>query len=131
MPTAQGAPQHAASAAAKPPRPIAPLRLISFAVPFAYPRSQHGLAPAEIDWARAAGNYVELHGHFGSILDRRTLAALADELAPHGFVRIHRSRIVRTAAIRSLESKPSGDFDVTVGNGEVVGGSRRFRSNLP
>lgn len=89
------------------------------------------LAPGEIDWAQAAGNYVELRGAFGSVLDRRTLAALADELAPHGFARIHRSRIVRASAICTLDSKPSGDFDVTLANGDTVGGSRRYRSNLP
>jgi DNA-binding LytR/AlgR family response regulator len=88
------------------------------------------LAPGEIDWAQAAGNYVELHGRFGALLHRRTLAALEEELRPHGFVRVHRSRIVRLAAVVSVETKPSGDFDARLSSGEALGGSRRFRSNL-
>jgi hypothetical protein len=88
------------------------------------------LAPADIDWAQAAGNYVELHGRFGTLLDRRTLAALEAELAPHGFARIHRSRIVRAATIRSIETKPSGDFELALDGGERLVGSRRYRERL-
>lgn len=88
------------------------------------------LAPADIQWAQAAGNYVELHGRFGSLLDRRTLAALEAELAPHGFARIHRSRIVRAAAVRSIETKPSGDFELALDGGERLVGSRRYRERL-
>ena len=86
--------------------------------------------PADVAWAQAAGNYVELFGHFGTILHRRTLAALADELKSRGFARIHRSRIVRKAAIAGIQSRPSGDFDVTLDDGTVIGGSRRFRGEL-
>ena len=88
------------------------------------------LAPADIEWAQAAGNYVELHGRFGTLLHRRTLAALEEELKPHGFTRVHRSRIVRAAAIAAVETKPSGDFEVTMASGAVVGASRRYRGNL-
>jgi DNA-binding LytR/AlgR family response regulator len=88
------------------------------------------LAPGDVEWAQAAGNYVELHGTFGTLLHRQTLAALAGELEPHGFARIHRSRIVRSAAIAAVETRPSGDFDVTLASGAAVGGSRRYRSNL-
>lgn len=88
------------------------------------------LAPDEVEWAQAAGNYVELFGPFGTILHRRTLAALADELRPHGFARIHRSRIVRKSAIAATEIRPSGDFDVTLASGATIGGSRRYRDDL-
>lgn len=88
------------------------------------------LEPAEIDWAQAAGNYVELHGAFGSLLHRRTLAALEEELAPHGFVRIHRSRLVRRDAVRAVETGPSGDFELAMADGARIGGSRRFRDRL-
>lgn len=88
------------------------------------------LAPDEVEWAQAAGNYVELFGPFGTILHRRTLAALADELRPHGFARIHRSRIVRKTAIAATETRPSGDFDVTLASGATIGGSRRYRDEL-
>ncbi|WP_338243004.1 LytR/AlgR family response regulator transcription factor [Aurantiacibacter hainanensis] len=88
------------------------------------------LRPDEIDWASAAGNYVELHGAFGCELARRTMADLERELGPYGFARIHRSRLVRRAAIEVIETRQSGDFDITLRSGVVVSGSRRFRQNL-
>lgn len=88
------------------------------------------LAPADIEWAQAAGNYVELFGAFGTLLHRRTLAALEEELRPHGFSRVHRSRIVRAASIAAIETRPSGDFDVTLASGARIAGSRRYRANL-
>jgi hypothetical protein len=88
------------------------------------------LRPAEIDWISSAGNYVELHGSFGSQLARRTMADLEAELTPHGFARVHRSYLVRRTAIATTETRQSGDFDITLRSGAVVSGSRRFRQNL-
>jgi LytTr DNA-binding domain len=88
------------------------------------------LKPDEIDWVNAAGNYVELHGAFGLELARRTLADMETELTPHGFVRVHRSRLVRRTAIAAVETRQSGDFDITLRSGAMISGSRRFRQNL-
>lgn len=88
------------------------------------------LAPADILWAEAAGNYVELHTTAGSLLHRISLTALERELAPHGFARIHRSRLVRREAVRAVETNASGDFDATLANGTRVSGSRRYRAAL-
>ncbi|MDK2755205.1 LytTR family DNA-binding domain-containing protein [Blastomonas fulva] len=88
------------------------------------------LRPDEIDWVNAAGNYVELHGDFGTELARRTMAGIEAELAHYGFVRVHRSRLVRRAAIASTETRQSGDFDITLRSGAVISGSRRFRQNI-
>jgi len=88
------------------------------------------LAPEDILWAEAAGNYVELHGATGPLLHRTTLAALERELAPHGFARIHRSRLVRRTAVRAIETNASGDFDAVLADGARVGGSRRYRGSL-
>jgi DNA-binding LytR/AlgR family response regulator len=88
------------------------------------------MAPDEIEWAQAAGNYVELNGAFGSLLHRQTLAALERTLAPHGFVRVQRSRIVRKAAVTGLETRSSGDFEIVMASGARLGGSRRYRHHL-
>lgn len=88
------------------------------------------LRPGEIDWVGAAGNYVELHGAFGSELARRTMADIEAELAPYGFVRVHRSRLVRRTAIATTLTRQSGDFDITLRSGTVISGSRRYRQNL-
>ena len=88
------------------------------------------LKPEEIDWIAAAGNYVELNGALGTKLARRTLAEMEVELGPHGFVRVHRSRLVRKASIAKAETRQSGDFAMILRSGVTIAGSRRYRCNL-
>jgi hypothetical protein len=88
------------------------------------------LAPDEISHASTAGNYVELATGHGPVLHRTTMAALADELAVHGFVRIHRAHLVRAAAVTSVATEGSGDFSVMLANGTSLPGSRRYRQGL-
>ena len=88
------------------------------------------LKPEEIDWVSAAGNYVELSGAFGTRLARRTLAEMEAELTPHGFARVHRSRLVRKESVAQVEMRQSGDFDILLRSGQILVGSRRYRRNL-
>ncbi|HWT13166.1 MAG TPA: LytTR family DNA-binding domain-containing protein [Allosphingosinicella sp.] len=88
------------------------------------------LAPEQVEWAQSAGNYVELHGAFGTLLHRQTLASLEARLAPFGFVRVHRSRLVRAAAVTAVETRPSGDFEIVLAGGLRLAGSRRYRDRL-
>lgn len=85
---------------------------------------------AEVAWIEAAGNYVELHRGETPILHRAALSEMERELQGAGFVRIHRSRLVRRAAIAQVESKPSGDYVVRLSGGRELAGSRRYRSPL-
>lgn len=85
---------------------------------------------AEILWAEAAGNYVELHLANGSHLQRQTLSALEQELSDQDFVRIHRSRIVNRRHVRSIAGNDSGDFAVTLDDGRQIAGGRRWRDAL-
>jgi hypothetical protein len=89
----------------------------------------HRVPIEAIDSASAAGNYVEIAWGARTLLHRSTLAALADALGP-GFARIHRGRLVRRAAVRSIETDKSGDFTVTLASGAVLRGSRRYRGEL-
>ncbi|WP_309089816.1 LytTR family DNA-binding domain-containing protein [Phenylobacterium sp.] len=82
---------------------------------------------SEVLYVEAAGNYVELHRTREAILHRASLGDLARELASAGFVRIHRSRLVRRDAVARVDSKPSGDFTVRLTDGRELAGSRRFR----
>ena len=86
--------------------------------------------PAEVLWAEAAGNYVELHLAGASHLQRQTLSTLERELADQDFVRIHRSRIVNRRHVRSVAGNDSGDFTVTLDDGRQIGGGRRWREAL-
>ncbi|MCR5876188.1 LytTR family transcriptional regulator [Phenylobacterium sp. J426] len=85
---------------------------------------------AEVTFVEAAGNYVELHRAGEAVLHRAALADLEQELADVGFVRIHRSRLVRRDAIAQVESKSSGDFTVRLADGRELAGSRRYRRPL-
>ncbi len=89
----------------------------------------HRVPVEAIDSASAAGNYVEIVGGGRTLLHRSTLAALAERLGP-GFARIHRGRIVRRGAVRSIQTDKSGDFAVTLESGAVLRGSRRYRASL-
>lgn len=89
----------------------------------------HRVPIAAIEWAAAAGNYVEIAWGTRVLLHRSTLASLAERLGPD-FVRIHRSRIVRRAAVERVETDKSGDFTVTLAGGQTLRGSRRFRGQL-
>lgn len=89
------------------------------------------LAPHEISHVSSAGNYVELATSHGRLLHRATLAALAEELAAHGFVRVHRAHLVRAASVVAVAGEASGDFTITLAGGCTLPGSRRYRQALP
>jgi len=88
------------------------------------------LDPAAIAWVEAAGNYVEIHTSDATHLARGTLSGFEERLAEHGFVRIHRSRLINKRRVSAFKPTPSGDLEITVDDGRVVGGSRRFRALL-
>src|SRR6185295_13814060 len=68
----------------------------------------HVLDPREIDWVEAAGDYVTIHAAGKSHLVRDSLRNIETRLAPYGFLRIHRSTLVKLATIRELVAKDSG-----------------------
>jgi LytTr DNA-binding domain len=78
-----------------------------------------------VDWIRAAGNYVELHGDGRTLVERAALSSLESELAPHGFVRVHRSLLVRRDRIARLRP-----LDVVMADGTVLKMGKRYRSRL-
>ena len=61
------------------------------------------LASRDLDYVRAAGNYVELTAGGHSWLLRATLQEIETKLAPAGFVRIHRSLLVNPARVSRLQ----------------------------
>jgi hypothetical protein len=91
---------------------------------------RHFVPLTEVVWVEAAGNYVELHRGGGGLLHRASLAEMQRRLESAGFVRIHRSRLVRRAAVAAVESKPTGDFVVRLRDGRELAGSRRYRHPL-
>lgn len=89
------------------------------------------LAPGDILWVEAAGNYVEFHTAGGRThLVRGTLASWERQLAARGFIRVHRSRLVNRTHIGALKPTPSGDLEITLSSGQTLLGSRRYRAIL-
>jgi len=86
---------------------------------------------ADIVAVSSAGNYVEVVLADGRRpLMRSTLVATEAKLAPHGFLRTHRSWLVNPARVRELTAAGSGDFIVRLDGGAEVPLSRRFRDTL-
>ncbi len=57
-----------------------------------------------IDYVESQGDYVLLHTHEGRLMTKQTLSAIERELTGKGFIRIHRSFLVRAKAVRSFTS---------------------------
>ena len=88
------------------------------------------LAVGAIDCLVAQANYVEVEAGDQRHRVRDTLAGLEARLDPEAFVRIHRSRIVRIAAIRDLELLDSGELLLRLENGRRLSTGRRYRERL-
>jgi two-component system, LytTR family, response regulator len=70
-----------------------------------------------IDCVIAQLNYVELHVGTERLSLRETMASMEAQLDPRHFARIHRSRIVRIAAVTEIESLGSGQYVVRLASG--------------
>ncbi|WP_394764314.1 LytTR family DNA-binding domain-containing protein [Phenylobacterium sp.] len=91
---------------------------------------RHFVPLTDVLWVEAAGNYVALHRGGPGLLHRASLSEMERGLRSAGFVRIHRSRLVRREAVAAVESRPTGDFVVRLRDGSQLAGSRRYRRPL-
>ena len=72
---------------------------------------------SEIDWIEADGKHAVLHAGKETHVIRQQLRRLEERLAPHGFVRVHRSAIVNSDRIRELEPWFHGEYVVVLRDG--------------
>ncbi|MBQ4834468.1 LytTR family transcriptional regulator DNA-binding domain-containing protein [Pseudoalteromonas sp. MMG010] len=88
--------------------------------------------PNDIVWVNGAGNYVELHFKEDTkpILHRETMKNIEQQLTPEGFIRIHRSTLVRRDAITELMPTDSGDYKIKLKNDTCLNLSRRYKNCL-
>lgn len=92
-------------------------------------RSRDGVqfvAVDEIDWLEGDGNYTTLHMATGTLRIRQTITQLEERLAPAGFVRIHRSIIVRADCITRLEAWGNTEYVVYLRTGAKLQSSRTY-----
>jgi two-component system LytT family response regulator len=84
----------------------------------------------EILWIEAANKYVVIHAVEREHIVRQSIQSLEDTLEPAQFVRIHRSVLVRKAAVRGLHPLFHGDYIVKLMNGAELTLSRTFRASF-
>lgn len=88
------------------------------------------LPVASIDCVLARANYVELHAGPERLTLRETLSAMERQLDPQRFVRIHRSRIVRIAAVTDVESLATGRYVLRLASGLRLGSGSGYRERV-
>ncbi len=85
---------------------------------------------ARIEFAQAAGNYVNLNADGRAYPLRSTMKHLQQKLDSGRFRRIHRSYIVNLEFVAEIEPLESGDARIRLHSGHQLPCSRRYRSAL-
>jgi hypothetical protein len=91
------------------------------------------LDASSLDWASAAGNYVEIRANGATHLARISLSALEQLLSDAGVdvARVHRSHLVNRSKVQQIAPAGDGDFKIRMADGSELRGSRRYRTSLP
>jgi two-component system LytT family response regulator len=84
----------------------------------------------DIDWIKAAENYVELHAGRACHMVHVTMNAIERRLDPELFLRIHRSLMVNVTRIRELAPVAHGEYVVTLSSGVRLQSGRAYSESL-
>lgn len=96
-------------------------------------KEEDGIVMVPVDrilWIEAANKYVVIHTIDQKHILRQTIQNLEDNLDPKQFVRIHRSTLVRKAAVRGVHPLFHGDYLIKLTNGVELTLSRSFRGSF-
>jgi two-component system, LytTR family, response regulator len=94
------------------------------------PQGIRTVAVTDIDWIEAADNYVSLHTRHGVHLLRATIEGMESRLSRHGFLRIHRSRLVNLQRVEHLRPLRHGEFEIVLQGGQNVRSGRAYREEI-
>lgn len=83
-----------------------------------------------IEWVEAEGNYVRIHAGEASGLIRAPLTAMEARLGTVEFLRVHRSIICRTSAIRAVKRRRTGAMLAQLGSGAEVPIGRTYGNRI-
>lgn len=84
----------------------------------------------EIDWIEAEDNYARIWTGGRSYLLREPLRQLETRTLPQGFIRAHRSALVRLDAVRALSPDDAGQTTAVLVSGARIPISRRRRASF-
>lgn len=90
----------------------------------------HVIPHEDIVWIEAEDYYAAIHVRGRRILARESLRTLEKTLDPSVFTRVHRSAIVNTRWIASIEPLASGDQRLLLADGTALRVSRTHRAAL-
>jgi two-component system response regulator AlgR len=88
------------------------------------------IATKEIDLVTAERDYVRLHVGAASFLLHRTLGGLERQLDPVGFLRLHRSTIVRSDFIVGFKFTTKGSWSAHLRDGSWQRVGRTYLANV-
>ena len=92
-------------------------------------RGMLAVRACEIEYVKAAGNYVELITGDRTLLMRTTLRDLSDQLGAAGFVRVHRSLLVNPLHVIATRRGPRGRQLLALRSGAELPVGRQFGEN--
>ena len=81
---------------------------------------------SDIQWIEAQASYVNLHLGDRSFLVRNTIGSLADQLAPLGYSRVHKSALVNDRKVVGVKTT-SGQVSLVLEGGAEVRVGRKYR----
>jgi len=93
-------------------------------------RASRLLDVSEIEWIEASGDYVSIHCEGKTFLCSARIGQLEKQLDPVRFARIHRSRIVNLASVRSHSPVSHGDCELMLASGTRLVLTRSRRSDV-
>lgn len=93
-------------------------------------KKTHLLEVIEIEWIKAAGDYIQLHVAGDIHLFREPLSVLLARLPPEMFYRIHRSVVVNLSKVSDFSTLRNHDLAITMKDGAVLRASRTFSGEL-
>src|SRR5580658_8536789 len=79
---------------------------------------------------QAEGDYVSLQQNASSYLVRELISAVAEQLEPQGFIRIHRSILVNTSFVEEIRPYSTGEYGLRVRGGREYTVTRTYKKNL-
>ena len=99
-------------------------------IPLAIGSRTHLVATDQIDLVLAQANYLEVHAGGARYVIRSTLAHFLARLPRGEFQRVHRSAVVRIAAVREIRPLGSGRFRIGLQGGQEVQTGRNYRTPI-
>lgn len=120
--TARPVPEH--------PRPSPAADAVEPTLDVEYRGLSRPLPLAEIDFVKAAGNYVEIHARGKCYIKRSTVKQLIESLPQHHFMRVHRSFIVNLERVAQFCNTDTGAACLLLGGEEKVTVSKAYKDSV-